>query len=258
MLRYEVVEEAGQQLGSWVDTSLEEKYGHLVPVTETLHAFRESGYGSDGPGHQYDPDYQNIYVIVRNTGDIHTETVFDPRMGMEVTRLVGQAVYRDRRGGLQIFENLIYRTVDTSHPIFLPHVCVYRPPDTFERLLEIPGFCPQQGVFGLTPDQALMPEFMGTPGQPFRIRITYDRPDVRPVFVVSPNPLSSNFNSLATWDLWHENQQLWQEIAAEILRTGVNPHPEVPLGVTWVDLYMSGDEFQALYPLYPSQPPITP
>ena len=110
MLRYEVVEETGQQLGNWVDTSLEEKYGHLVPVTETLHAFRESG---------------NLYMIVRNTGNAYLETFFDSDLGMNVTRMVSRVLYRNPAGGLETL-NLVFKVAPLPESILTKYIPVFR------------------------------------------------------------------------------------------------------------------------------------
>jgi hypothetical protein len=240
----------------WVDTSLEEKYGHLAPVGQSL--YYRIGFGNLFPDsmelaerdrQMTSRSYRHIGILAYSTGDLQIATVFDPDLNRDVTRVTGPVVYRDRDNNPQIL-NVLFEAVDpTFMAVNLPTCRPNTPGDLS---------CPAQNIVGdgrtyIAQDWVLDTEiaYWNQPGRPLFLQLMLDRPDITPPLVTflreDGTPRSSNIRNLAVFYMWQLNRDLYAELEASIVSgSGVNPHPELIYGFSAVRVYMDDSETRSL------------
>ena len=80
---------------AWVDTTLEEKYGHLVPVDEKAVVFKGVGQ-IYGPDLSWNRKYLEVQMGTRSTGNITWSEKYLPEIGRKVDVVRGELVFRDK------------------------------------------------------------------------------------------------------------------------------------------------------------------
>lgn len=111
---YNQAKMAKRENGVWVDTTLEEKYGHLAPLEGPISPYlgwkgrvNFTGIGDDllGPG---DMAYEYYLINPVVTGNIEETTRFHPGLGREIVIPKVELVFRDQHGEMILIEAYIY------------------------------------------------------------------------------------------------------------------------------------------------------
>jgi|GEM_PF-6725528 len=94
------------EIGEWTDTTLEEKYGHLVPSDEEMISYVIYGnffFGEQKDSWQmYDHRWEAVRLLTRSTGNIKTVESFNEDLQMNIVNVYGEVLLRDKEGKIHL------------------------------------------------------------------------------------------------------------------------------------------------------------
>jgi hypothetical protein len=208
--------------GDWVDTTTEEKYGHLVPEGEitpirksTGNIFRDGDYRFQD-GHDF--RFENVQFCPRSTGNFWSQKEIIEGIsneGNEFDVVYGEFVFRNMDGKLI---NIPVRT-EIIDPNDIESTAI-------ELTFEYQEFCSVSGSwFGdaKTPDEVAS-YFL--PGKLVIMDLTYVRPDLMPIpssRYYEPGWRLSNIRHRANYVLWKENKLEFTNLANQLLSGSGEP-----------------------------------
>jgi hypothetical protein len=231
--------------GEWVDTSLEEKYGHLVNQNENITAkgvveYRK-GYGIP-PRNGVDYGYQFADLGCRMTGNTKVVRKYDEELGKEVYEVYSQMVFRDGEKALQELEVRCH-VFDAELGVYV-YVATNGCGD---------DKCSPQAAFGTSNDTGLNLEsveeyedYFQHPKGRAKILIPYEMPNYRPQVYTAEIDGSyySDIGTTANYFSWKRDQNKLRDLARQLFAGG---RVEVPEGLVIpaqeARIYMTGDEF---------------
>jgi hypothetical protein len=256
MLRYQVPQpgENPAEVERWVDTSLEEKYGHLVPPDWPLLVQLRPGNMlfdnsvSSSSTCLADARYQSLDIGVISTGNV--KIMLEEVPGLEAGKLYhvvyGEGVYRDRNKQLQIVRGR-FDVVDPDHETVNIYDCINRPD----------GLCSNHdwGFFIGDANQHRtgtdwtvndISGWWGEPGRRLTLVITAEQPSAPPpLFTLS---WFSNLLDLANWPLLQRDAAMLAALQKSLLSgSGVNPYPDYVWPLTAAAVHMDQEEYSAAY-----------
>jgi hypothetical protein len=94
------------EIGEWTDTTLEEKYGHLVPSDKEMAS--DIAYGNYFCGGQkdswqmYDRRWETVRLLTRSNGNVKTVESFSEEVQMNIVNIYGEVLLRDKEGKIHL------------------------------------------------------------------------------------------------------------------------------------------------------------
>jgi hypothetical protein len=223
----------------WVDTSLEEKYGHLAPrdkfsvLTVVMNRFNDDTGVRDS---FYDSQHRNVFFSVWSTGNVNIVREFNSELGMETENVDGEVVFRDQ-------DNILTK-LDVRFDVVAPG-------QKFNMIWCTPAENPDNtGYFS---NCLLMNEveldsteeelgWYKQPGRQLELYIRYERPDKPPLMF--PNNPYYNIRSRAGYYEWIDNKTEYMDLY-ESLMEGRNIAVPQGMRIMAADMapYMVYEEF---------------
>ncbi len=227
--------------GAWLDTTLEEKYGHLIkdvysqPVGMGYgNLFFDGGLENDGT----DRRYENVTICGNSTGNLWVEK--EEISGLEIVTdvIYGEFVFRDAKGEVR----LLKVRVDVIDPEEREHAVDVTTP-------AYPGICLTAGTFFAKADTAEEEMDYFGPGAPVAIIFSYKRPDQEPQKmeqIYRPEGGLSNLRNRANYYYWLEYKKELEDLATRLLKAKDEDFSNVIIPAQFVRPLMSVEEAMAL------------
>jgi hypothetical protein len=235
--------------GAWIDTSLEEKYGHLVNQNENI---AEAGVVSiyrgwpiareDAPPY-VDYSYQSINLGCRMTGNTKVVQEYDDELGRDVYKVYSQVVFRDGEKALKELE-VRCTVIEVGGGVDINLTTNGCGDDR----------CRPQAAFTTIPEGSLYLKSVGEyedyfqhPKGRISVRFYPEMPNYRPQDhgMERDGKYYSNVSLVAYYFSWKRDHSKLKDLTRQLLAKG---RVEVPEGLVIsayrVKIYMTSDEYQ--------------
>jgi hypothetical protein len=203
--------------GEWVDTSLEEKYGHLAPRDGFLFTPMEGNEFHDDTG-AYDPSqHKSVVFSVWSTGNVNLVREFNSDLGMETENIFGDVVFRDK-------DNVLIK-LDVRFDVAIPGQEIKMPVCSPTEKPDDSGFfdgeCRLWNLMKLDSIKEEL-EWYNKPGRQMSLSFNYERPERPPISF----PNNINLRSRANYFEWVRNKNEYHALYEDIVRGNniVIPH----------------------------------
>lgn len=224
----------------WVDTSLEEKYGHLVPEDEfliTRDRFGNPFFDDRGVIDASDRRYWNVEILVRSVGNVYQKNEYDEALEMETTNIYGSVVYRDIEGKIQLL-NVRFDVVAPDTKIKKLPVCTYNVNKLFK--------CGALNFLNISTVENEI-SYYNSPGDLLNLTFAYERPEDDPT-VLHPEDLYPNYRNVSNRGLWDKQKDIYRKLAKGILENGKIVAPDdFIVAAQFVSPYMTHEELVSLW-----------
>jgi hypothetical protein len=230
--------------GSWVDTTTEEKYGHLVPegVTTRINTpvygkMFEHPDSTQGISLRDIQKYDYLTFIAWSTGNMNFVEEYDEDLGQEVIKIYGTIVFPDHEGKLMEMK-VRYDVVDPGYRV-QTYTCNWEGDVDFSKGSPL-TLCP---AYNSLPPLDTVEEFIevhSKPGQMIDVGYVTQRPNEPPLVYKSD---WSKINNRACHYSWHRDKKFYNNFTDFLLNEGDIEIPENYIfASSTVSLFMTIEE----------------
>jgi hypothetical protein len=240
--------------GNWVNTTTEEKYGHLVPEGEKLRInfpgikSVEIPDPSQGIYQRDIQEYDYMDFVAWSVGNMSYVKEYSEDLGQEVVNVYGTIVFPDHEGKLKEM-NVKYTVVDPGYPP-LTWVCNWNWNGDLESWYDsyemFGDACEGKNIVRVIDTVEKFVEFHNKPGQMVVVGYVTDRPDDPPV-VNKRNDWPTIYNRAAHYS-WHRDKEFYQKFTDFIEEGGdIDISKDFVLAATDVSVVMTFEEMLQNY-----------
>lgn len=229
----------------WVDTSLEEKYGHLVPEDEVLvtqDIFGNKFLDDRGEIDASDRRYWNVVILVRSVGNVYQKNEYDEALEMETTNIYGGVVYRDIEGKIQLL-NVRFDVVVPEAKIKRLVVCADIIGTDFDDFYKISCSGRNFVNIGTVENEV---SYYNKPGELLNLMFAYERPEDDPT-ILHPEYFYPNYRNISNRALWDKQKDIYRKLAKAILENGeVDAPNDFIVAAQFISPFMTYQEMESL------------